>query len=215
MLKLCELFLSLQGETSLAGFPSVFVRLSGCNLRCRYCDTRYAWEGGEEVTVEEVLSRVEKLAGNSVSLVALTGGEPLLQKETPRLLKEILARGYRALLETNGSLSIAGLPRGVKIILDVKTPGSGEEENFLAENLSHLKPGDELKFVLTSDDDYDWAVDFCRRAKLFDGMVVNFSPAAGLYQPARLAERIIADRLPARLNLQLHRILWPGRERGV
>ena len=212
-MRVTEIFHSLQGESTRAGLPCTFVRLTGCPMRCVWCDTAYAFEGGEERTVEEIL---EDVRSRGIPLVEVTGGEPLAQKETPRLLERLADEGYRVLLETGGGLPIAGLDPRVILIYDVKCPDSGERERNRWENLAHLKPGiDEVKFVLASRRDYLWARDLLAERGLAAGHAILFSPVHGMLDPALLAGWILADRLPVRLQLQLHKLLWGAETRGV
>jgi 7-carboxy-7-deazaguanine synthase len=212
MLRVNEIFHSIQGESSRAGEPCVFVRLTGCNLRCVWCDTAYAFHEGREMSVEEVLAGVD---GHGCRLVEVTGGEPLLQSDVVPLLAALVARGHDVLLETGGSLPIDPVPAGVRCIVDVKCPGSGEVGRNHWPNLERLRPGDELKFVLADRADYDWAVARVRDLRLTERSAVLFSPVHGQLDAARLAGWILADRLPVRLQLQLHKLLWPGLTRGV
>jgi 7-carboxy-7-deazaguanine synthase len=212
VLQVNEIFHSIQGESTHAGRPCVFVRLAGCNLRCEWCDTAYAFHEGTPMTVEEVVRRV---AAFGCPLVELTGGEPLLQPDAIPLLRALLATGVEVLLETSGSLPIDGVPEGVARIVDVKCPGSGESAKNLWENLDALRPGDELKFVIRDRDDYDWAVERVRARRLDLRCPILFSPVEDVLDPARLAAWILEDRLPARLQVQLHKVLWPDVLRGV
>jgi 7-carboxy-7-deazaguanine synthase len=207
-----EIFHSVQGESTHAGRPCVFVRLTGCPLRCSYCDTAYAFTGGEWMTIPEVLAAV---AGSACRLVEVTGGEPLAQPAAIPLLDALVAAGYEVLLETSGALPIAAVPAGVRRIVDFKTPGSGEEARNDWGNLAHLRPGDEVKFVVGSRHDYEWAREVIYRTQLADKTVVLLSPAWESDLRAALAEWILADRLPVRYQLQLHKLIWPGVERGV
>ncbi len=193
----------------MAGFPFVFIRMSGCNLRCIYCDTKYAWEGGEDLAVSQVMDRVSYFGAKRVMI---TGGEPLVQKDdTVSLARELLSRGYEVFLETNGSIPINGLPLGVRIVMDIKTPASGSYGSFLWDNLDMLKEGDEVNVVIVNRDDYQWAKsEVLPRCK---GFLVNFSPAWGFLSPSSLAGWILEDRLPVRLNLQIHKFIW-GEGRG-
>jgi 7-carboxy-7-deazaguanine synthase len=213
MLKLSELFLSIQGESTQVGLPTVFVRCAGCNLSCSYCDTEYARTGGIELSCTEVLKRVEV---EVVKRVTITGGEPLLQKEAVGLSAAFAERGYDVQIETNGSLDISVIPQHVRIIMDIKTPGSEMSEKNDYTNLDRLKKGDELKFVITSYDDYTWALDMIRSYDINRkrGIEVIFSPASGVLKPQDLAEWIINDKIGSvRLQIGLHRVLWNG-ERG-
>ncbi len=211
-LKVVEIFSSIQGESHWAGYPCTFVRLAGCNLRCSYCDTAYAWEGGTPMGVEEVLRAVDREGQGTVEV---TGGEPLCQPAAPALLEALLETGRRVLLETNGSLPLEPVPAGVHIVMDLKTPGSGMAERNRWENLERLGPGDELKVVCADRADYDWAVAELARRNLWGRVRVSLSPVWGRLDPAELARWMLADRLDARLQVQLHRILWPGRDQGV
>ena len=204
-LRVTEIFHSLQGETSRTGLPTVFVRLTGCPLRCGYCDTAYAFHGGESLTLDEILSRV---AAHGARYVTLTGGEPLAQKGCLALLDELCDAGYSVSLETSGALDIGGVDPRVARIVDLKAPGSGEHERNRWENLGLLTGHDELKFVLASREDYDWAVSACRQHRLFERCPVLFSPVQGQLDPALLAQWILDDRLPLRFQLQLHKLLW-------
>jgi 7-carboxy-7-deazaguanine synthase len=211
-MKVCELFTSIQGESTYAGLPCTFVRLTGCNLRCGYCDTRYAYDEGTEMTVEEITRRAGQ---TGVSLVEVTGGEPLLQEETPLLVNALLDCGHKVLVETNGSLSIRDLNERATIILDVKTPGSGESGKNDSANFDYLKPSDEIKFVLCGRNDYDWATEFVSSKKLWGKHAILFSAAAPLLEPSALAKWITEDRLPARLNIQVHKYIFGPDARGV
>jgi len=212
MLKVSEIFLSIQGEGTRAGEPCTFVRLAGCNLRCRWCDTKYAWEDGQEMSVPEVLARVAALRSRTVEV---TGGEPLTQPAAIELLKELCDAGYQTLLETNGSLDISQVDPRVVRIVDFKCPSSGAEGHDLWANVGHLTARDEVKFVLADHADYQFARQVLRRHKLSEKCTVIFSPVHGRLAPARLAEWILADNLDVRLGLQLHKIIWPDRDRGV
>jgi 7-carboxy-7-deazaguanine synthase len=212
MLRVCEIFHSIQGESTHAGLPCVFVRLSGCNLRCRWCDTAYAFRDGREMTVAEVVAEVER---HGCPLVEVTGGEPLLQPEAVPLMEELLRRGRRVLLETGGSLPIEGVPEGVLRIVDVKCPGSGEAAANRWENLDNLRPGDEVKFVIAGREDYRWATGQVRSRDLAARCAVLFSPVHGETDPGDLARWVLEDRLAVRVGIQLHKVFWPGEERGV
>ncbi|MDA8256501.1 MAG: 7-carboxy-7-deazaguanine synthase QueE [Betaproteobacteria bacterium] len=204
-LRITEIFHSIQGESSRVGLPTVFVRLTGCPLRCVWCDTAYAFSGGESLAMDEVLRRV---GGFDCRTVCVTGGEPLAQKGCLPLLAALCDAGYSVSLETSGALDIAGVDPRVSRIVDLKAPGSGEQEKNRWENLALLTARDELKFVLASRADYDWAVAACRQRRLFATCPVLFSPVHGQIDPARLAQWILDDRLPLRFQLQLHKLLW-------
>jgi 7-carboxy-7-deazaguanine synthase len=212
VLRVNEIFHSIQGESTHAGRPCVFVRLTGCNLRCVWCDTAYAFHEGRDMAVEQV---VERVATYGCTLVEVTGGEPLLQPETVPLLAALLARGHEVLLETGGSLPIEPVPAGVRRIVDVKCPGSGEAGRNRWENLDHLRPGDELKFVIADRADYLWAAEEIRARRLEGRCPLLFSPVHGALDPSALAGWVLADRLPVRVQLQLHKLLWPAATRGV
>ena len=209
-LRVSEIFASLQGESTTVGVPTVFVRLTGCPLRCHWCDTTYAFLGGKRLTIDEILARV---ASFGLSEVCVTGGEPLAQPACRELLTLLADAGYRVSLETSGALSIAGLDPRVRRVMDLKAPGSGEADKNLWDNLEHLRAHDEVKFVLADRADYEWAKDILERHDLARRATVLFSPVAGSLPPSTLAEWIVADRLPVRFQLQLHKILW-GDARG-
>jgi len=212
-LKVCEIFTSIQGESTYAGLPCAFIRLAECNLRCLYCDTQYSYDNGIEMTVGDVIGRV-KQAG--VKLVEITGGEPLLQKEEILLLTgDLLDEGYEVLIETNGSRCIQGIDERAVIILDVKTPGSLMSEEMDLSNFDHLKSSDEVKFVICDRADYDWSKKIITKFRLTEKAKVLFSPALGMIQPSQLAGWIVEDRLAVRLNMQIHKYIFGPDERGV
>ena len=212
LIEICELFYSIQGESSYAGYPCFFIRFAGCNLRCSYCDTRYAYEGEHQsYSVELILAEMERYPG---VLVEITGGEPLQQQGVYPLMTGLLAAGRTVLLETNGSLSLEAVPRAVVKIMDVKCPGSSMHGKMNFDNFAFLNPQDEIKFVISSREDYKWAGKLVSSYRLHDKATVTFSPVTAMLPPAALAEWILADRLPVRLRLQLHTILWPGKTRG-
>lgn len=213
-MQVSEIFFSIQGESSFAGQPCVFVRLTGCNLRCTWCDTEYVFYGGERMAVDEVFTRVKAYPAR---LLEITGGEPMLQeKEVLPLLERLLADGYRVLLETSGERPLASVPRAVVKIVDVKCPGSGESGTFRMENLDALTPNDELKFVLADRGDYEFAAVFLERHAAREKVrAVTFSPVFGQLDPRELAEWILADGLDVRLGLQLHKFIWDPAMKGV
>lgn len=213
-LKVNEIFFSIQGESTYAGEPCVFVRLTGCNLRCSYCDTTYAYKEGSFMNIGEI---VEKVKSFEYRLVEITGGEPLLQDETPQLITNLLDSRYTVLLETNGSKDISIIDRRCIKILDIKCPSSGEDNNNDLENLHRLNPGDEVKFVIADRADYDFAMDIISGIfeKQKGGTRILFSPCFGKIEPQELAEWILKDKLSVRLNLQLHKYIWPPDMRGV
>jgi len=207
-LKVNEIFYSLQGESTRVGRPCVLIRLTGCHLRCTWCDTAYAFHEGAWRSRQEVL---ETVAAFGCPLVELTGGEPLLQPGALPLLAALCDAGYEVLLETSGAVDIAAVDPRVRRIVDVKCPGSGEAERNLWSNLELLRPTDELKLVLADEADYLWARDLVLERALHRRCPVHFSPVGGALDPALLAEWILRDRLPVRLQLQLHKLLWGGR----
>lgn len=211
-MKVNEIFFSIQGESTYAGLPCAFVRLAGCNLRCSYCDTTHAYDEGDEKTLDVV---VEALTAYPTKLVEVTGGEPLLQPETPALLTALADRGKSVLIETNGSVSLEGIDPRVTAIMDVKCPGSGMSGRVMWENIGLLQPRDEVKFVLTDRTDYEWALEVIEKYRLSEKHKVHLSPAFGVLEPKRLASWILEDGLDARLQLQLHKYIWPDIERGV
>ena len=204
--------MSLQGEGAWAGWPCFFIRLSGCNLRCVYCDTRYAYDGGEKRDISGI---IEEWKQSRVALVQVTGGEPLLQLGAITLLEALLDQGAKVLLETNGSFLLDNVPRDVIKVVDRKTPGSGMDESWLEGNFRWLNQGDQLKFVITDRGDYEWAKEEVLRLCLANYTQALFSPASDVeLAPCRLAEWIVTDRLPVRFQVQLHKVLW-GEKRGV
>jgi 7-carboxy-7-deazaguanine synthase len=209
-LRISEIFLSLQGESTSVGLPTVFVRLTGCPLRCHYCDTEYAFRGGENMPVPELLSRV---AACQVRHVTVTGGEPLAQPACLSLLTQLCDAGYSVSLETSGALDVSAVDARVIKVLDLKTPGSGEVERNLYRNLDWLAPRDQVKFVICDRADYEWARAQISALHLAGRCELLFSPAWGQQDATRLAEWILEDRLPVRFQLQLHKMLW-GDEPG-
>jgi 7-carboxy-7-deazaguanine synthase len=210
-LRVYEIFHSLQGESSRIGLPTVFVRLTGCPMRCVYCDTEYAFSGGGNMTLDEILAKV---AGYGTRYVTVTGGEPLAQKACFDLLRMLCDAGYEVSLETGGAIDTTDVDTRVAVILDVKTPGSGEMANNVWSNLEHLKPQDEVKFVLCDRQDYEWAKQILTERRIADQCSVLFSPVYSQVNPTELADWILQDRLPVRMQVQLHKILWgetPGK----
>lgn len=210
--KINEVFYSIQGESTWAGQPCIFLRLSGCNLRCTWCDTTYAFYDGEEMTVEEVFDRVKSYP---CRLVELTGGEPLLQEEVYPLMDRLLEKGYEILIETSGSLDIRRLDPRVHIIMDIKCPGSGMSQWMRWENIQALTSRDEIKFVIRDRKDYEWAAEVVHRYNLAGRCPLLFSPVFGELEPHQLAQWILQDGLQARLQLQLHKYIWDPQMRGV
>jgi 7-carboxy-7-deazaguanine synthase len=204
-LRITEIFFSLQGETKTVGLPTVFVRLTGCPLRCQYCDTAYAFHGGKKWAADEVLARVKSF---NARYVTVTGGEPLAQTACLNLLTRLCDEGYEVSLETSGALSIAAVdPRVVKV-LDVKTPASHEVDKNMWDNLSYLLPQDQVKFVICDRPDYDWAKQVLQRHSLADQCHILFSPSHQQLKAGELADWILQDQLPVRLQIQLHKYLW-------
>ena len=212
-LNISEIFYSIQGESSFAGYPCLFIRLAGCNLRCSYCDARYTYE--ETPTTIAAGSLLAESAKYPHALIEITGGEPLLQEGVYPLMDALIAAGRTVLLETNGSLSIGRVPQPVVKIVDLKCPDSGMSDKMELANLDLLAPHDEIKFVLSSRADYDWATAMLAEYRLGEKAKVILSPVIGRLDPAQLAQWLLADALPARLQLQLHTLLWPGMKRGV
>ncbi|WP_242345142.1 radical SAM protein [Anaeromyxobacter terrae] len=206
-----EIFFSLQGEGTRAGRPCVFVRFTGCDLRCGYCDTTYAFQGGRDMTRQEILAEI---ARHPTRFVCLTGGEPMLQRELPELARALVAGGHEVAVETHGQRPLEALPPEAIRIVDVKTPGSGEETRDFA-YLDRLRAHDEVKFVVCSEADYRWSVEVVRRHGLEGRAAVLFSPAWGQVEPRDLARWILEDGLDARLSLQIHKVIWGPDVRGV
>jgi 7-carboxy-7-deazaguanine synthase len=227
-MQISEIYKSLQGESTYAGLPCVFIRLTGCNLRCTWCDSEFSFHGGRKMPLQEVLSEVARLSPSG-GLVEITGGEPMLQeREVIPLMEQLLEADYKVLLETSGERVLSRVPKEVIKIVDVKCPHSGEADTFALENLKSLRPHDELKFVLTDRVDYEFARDFIIAHELADCVnAILFSPAfekaaSGardtshcLLDPQQLAEWILADNTPARLSLQIHKLIWDPAAKGV
>ncbi len=213
-LDVCEIFYGIQGESSYAGAPCVFVRLSGCNLRCKWCDTQYAYEAGRQMSISEIL---EKVSRYGCPVVEITGGEPLIQKDTAALVDAFLERGILVLLETNGSQDISKVNSGCIRIMDIKCPGSGMSEHNDLENFARLSDDDEVKFVIANREDYAYAKQNVRFMDIDDYRmnIVHFSPVFGELDPKTLAEWILKDRLDVRLHLQIHKLIWDKNVRGV
>lgn len=212
MLKINEIFFSIQGESSYVGWPTVFIRTSGCNLRCSYCDTQYAYYEGQKLTIEDILNEVQK---HKTQYICVTGGEPLAQKEISTLLTRLCDLGYLVSLETSGSLSCAGIDSRVKKIIDVKTPDSGAPNSFLIENLKFADTKDEFKFVICSERDFFWAEEFVKQNRLTENHLVLYSPSFNMIEEKWLAKKILLEKSSARLQLQLHKYIWPPETRGV
>jgi 7-carboxy-7-deazaguanine synthase len=212
LIKINEIFHSIQGETTYAGLPTVFVRTTGCNLRCTYCDTKYAYHDGEMMAEDEIIRKIKSYDADQV---CITGGEPLLQKEVWPLMNKLCDLGYRVSVETSGSKPVKGIDTRVKIILDIKTPDSGAANSFLAENLQGLNSSTEFKFVICSEKDFDWSEQFCRQQDLFKSFSILYSPSYGRVSEKWLAEMILEKKSKARLQLQLHKYIWSADQRGV
>jgi 7-carboxy-7-deazaguanine synthase len=213
MLKINEIYYSIQGESTYAGRPCVFVRLTGCNLRCNYCDTEYAFYDGKEMSVKDVINEVEKY---NCRLVEITGGEPLVQMdECLQLMKELCDLNYQVMLETGGSLSIKEIDPRVKIIMDLKCPSSGMMENNLFENINHLKKTDEVKFVIGAQEDYDWSKEIVNKYKLSNKSIVLFACVFDKLEPLSLVNWILEDKLDVRFQLQMHKYIWHPDTKGV
>ncbi len=204
-LRITEIFHSLQGESVRVGLPTVFVRLTGCPLRCQYCDTAYAFSGGNQVQMDDILARI---AAFGCKPVCVTGGEPLAQPGCIELLKRLCDAEHAVSLETSGACDIAAVDQRVMVVMDLKTPDSGECEKNMLTNIPHLKPTDQIKFVLCSREDYQWACAMMTEHQLADLAHILFSPSWNQLKPTTLADWIIQDRLPVRFQLQLHKILW-------
>ena len=219
--KVNEVFHSIQGEGTRAGRPCLFIRLTGCPLRCTYCDTEYAFYAGQRRSLEDLVAEAARVLGPpkpgpNAPFIELTGGEPLAHPGAPQLLEALLTLGHEVAVETAGSHSLADLPPAVIKIVDRKTPGSGEVHRWLEVNLDHMVPGqDELKFVLADEDDYFFAKEWCAERGVWDRFTVLFSPVWGQLDGAWLAEKVVADGLPVRMQVQLHKVLWGSDKTGV
>lgn len=211
-MKVCEIFTSIQGESSYVGMPCTFIRFSGCNLNCDFCDTPEARNNGMELSEDEIFNEVSLIG---VNLIEITGGEPLLQDGVFHLIEGFLNDGHTVLLETNGSMSIREVDTRTKIILDIKTPGSGMSDEMDLSNLDYIKPDDEIKFVLTNRDDYEWAKQFISDHNIFARCRVLLSPAFGVLSPEILSKWMVEDRLPVRLNIQIHKYIFASDRRAV
>ena len=212
MIKVNEIYFSIQGESTKAGLPCVFVRLTYCNLRCNYCDTEYAFFEGKDFTIEEI---VEKVKTYNCRLVEITGGEPLFQKECYDLLKRLCKDGFEVLLETGGSLPIKEIDKGVKIIMDLKCPSSRMVKKNLYDNINYLKPFDEIKFVVGSREDYEWTKEIIKKYDLYNKCEVLLSVVFGELEPLTLVNWILEDKLNVRFQLQMHKFIWDPLAKGV
>ena len=212
MLKVNEIYFSIQGESTNAGLPCIFIRLTYCNLRCTYCDTEYAFYDGKDLSIDEILSEVKKY---DCKLVELTGGEPLVQQESLTLMKTLCGEGYDVMLETGGSLLINEIDSRVKIIMDLKCPSSGMMKKNNYENINFLKQSDEVKFVIGSREDYDWTKEILSQYNMDEKCPVLFSVVFGKLEPVRLVEWILEDKLNVRFQLQMHKFIWDPQAKGV
>lgn len=208
-----EIFCSIQGESLYAGLPCTFIRLTGCNLRCSYCDTKYAYEEGVELKIEDIIHSVSDYG---CPLVEITGGEPLIQNETPLLITDLIENGYKVLLETNGTIDISRLDKRCVKIIDIKCPGSGESGKNIPENLNLLDIKDQVKFVISDHEDYEYAKDIMKQIPgRFPMGNILFSPVHGKMAFSELAKLILEDKLTVRFHIQLHKVIWPNIDRGV
>ena len=212
MLKVNEIFYSIQGESTYAGFPFVFIRLTGCPLRCSWCDTQYAYDEGENKSIDEIIKSIEKFP---TKYVEITGGEPLIQKNTPLLVHALLNRGYEVFIETSGACDINLVPNTVHRIMDIKCPSSAMTDKMEWQNLQKLSRNDEVKFVIASEEDFNFAVKIINENKQLLNYPLLISPVWGRVEIQTLADWILESGLPFRLQLQLHKIIWPELERGV
>jgi len=212
MIKVNEIYYSIQGESSKAGLPCVFVRLTYCNLRCTYCDTEYAFFEGKDYSIDEILGQVKKYNCN---LVEITGGEPLFQKECYELLNRLCEDGFEVLLETGGSLPIEPVNKSVKIIMDLKCPSSSMEKKNLYDNINYLKSGDELKFVIGTREDYEWTKELLKKYELINKCEILFSVVFSVLEPLTLVNWILEDKLNVRFQLQMHKFIWHPMAKGV
>ena len=212
MIKINEIYLSVQGESTHTGLPCIFIRLTGCNLRCSWCDTAYAFHEGKNMSIDEILQKVENFG---IHLVEITGGEPLMQDNVYTLMKRLIEKGYKVMLETGGSISLERVPKDVIKIMDLKCPGSGEQEKNNLDNLKLLAPHDEVKFVILDKKDYEWSRDIIKRYKINETAHILVSPVFDKLELKEMVKWILEDRLPVRLQTQLHKIIWDKNTIGV
>ena len=212
MIKINEIYLSVQGESTHTGLPCIFIRLTGCNLRCSWCDTAYAFHEGKNMSIDEILQKVENFG---IHLVEITGGEPLMQDNVYTLMKRLIEKGYKVMLETGGSISLERVPKDVIKIMDLKCPGSGEQEKNNLDNLKLLAPHDEVKFVILDKKDYEWSRDIIKRYKINETARILMSPVFDKLELKEIVKWILKDRLPVRLQTQLHKIIWDKNTIGV
>jgi len=204
-LRITEIFYSLQGESNTVGIPTVFIRLTGCPLRCVYCDTAYAFTGGKKLNINDIITEAEQY---NTPFITVTGGEPLAQPGCTELLTELLNKNFKVSLETSGAIDISNVDQRAVKIMDLKTPSSGELNKNLYENIQYLNSKDQVKFVIGTDEDYNWSKAILTEYALSDRCEILFSPVMGLQNPTELAEKILRDRLPVRFQIQLHKLLW-------
>ena len=212
MIKINEIYLSVQGESTHTGLPCVFIRLTGCNLRCSWCDTAYAFHEGKNMSIDEILQKVENFG---IHLVEITGGEPLMQDNVYTLMRRLIEKGYKVMLETGGSISLERVPKDVIKIMDLKCPGSGEQEKNNLDNLKLLAPHDEVKFVILDRKDYEWSRDIIKKYKINETAHILISPVFDKLELKEMVKWILEDRLPVRLQTQLHKIIWDKNTIGV
>ena len=212
MIKINEIYLSVQGESTHTGLPCIFIRLTGCNLRCSWCDTAYAFHEGKNMSIDEILQKVENFG---IHLVEITGGEPLMQDNVYTLMKRLIEKGYKVMLETGGSISLERVPKDVIKIMDLKCPGSGEQEKNNLDNLKLLAPHDEVKFVILDKKDYEWSRDIIKKYKINETAHILLSPVFDKLELKEMVKWILEDRLPVRLQTQLHKIIWDKNTIGV
>ena len=212
MIKINEIYLSVQGESTHTGLPCIFIRLTGCNLRCSWCDTAYAFHEGKNMSIDEILQKVENFG---IHLVEITGGEPLMQDNVYTLIRRLIEKGYKVMLETGGSISLERVPKDVIKIMDLKCPGSGEQEKNNLDNLKLLAPHDEVKFVILDKKDYEWSRDIIKKYKINETAHVLLSPVFDKLELKEMVKWILEDRLPVRLQTQLHKIIWDKNTIGV
>ena len=212
MIKINEIYLSVQGESTHTGLPCIFIRLTGCNLRCSWCDTAYAFHEGKNMSIDEILQKVENFG---IHLVEITGGEPLMQDNVYTLMGWLIEKGYKVMLETGGSISLERVPKDVIKIMDLKCPGSGEQEKNNLDNLKLLAPHDEVKFVILDKKDYEWSRDIIKRYKINETAHILISPVFDKLELKEIVKWILKDRLPVRLQTQLHKIIWDKNTIGV
>ena len=212
MIKINEIYLSVQGESTHTGLPCIFIRLTGCNLRCSWCDTAYAFHEGKNMSIDEIL---QKVANFEIHLVEITGGEPLMQDNVYILMRRLIEKGYKVMLETGGSISLERVPKDVIKIMDLKCPGSGEQEKNNLDNLKLLAPHDEVKFVILDKKDYEWSRDIIKKYKINETAQILLSPVFDKLELKEMVKWILEDQLPVRLQTQLHKIIWDKNTIGV